>query len=98
MEDETTSNTDFPMVEMGDYRYSSKIITDQSQESRTYVKMYFRADSKSRYYKRWTDTLLEFIGDLGGLKEFILGIGFLLTYPFMKHKLFADLVNSVYQV
>ena len=85
IEDSTTSNKDFPIIEMGNWHTTSRLNIDKPLNERIFGRFYLRADQKNRYYKRWTDTLLGYIGDLGGMKEFILGIGFLLCYPFMKH-------------
>ena len=49
-------------------------------------------------YKRWTDTLLDYIGDLGGMTMFILGLGFFLVLPIMRHQMSAELIEQTYQV
>ena len=67
-------------------------------QDRVFLEMNMKADSKHRYYERWTDTLLSFIGDLGGMSQIILGLGMLLSQPIVNHLLNSKLINSVYQV
>jgi hypothetical protein len=40
-----------------------------------------------RIYKRWTDSLFTFIGDIGGIMQIVLAFGVLVVTPFVKHSM-----------
>ena len=42
--------------------------------------------------------ILEFLGELGGLLEFFLAIGFIITYKFVKDQYERALIGDTYQV
>ena len=46
---------------------------------REYLSIFFRADNEHRLYKRAMDDLLTYMGDLGGLLDLLLVLGYTLT-------------------
>ena len=60
--------------------------------------IYFRASSKRRVYSIEPYKILEFLGELGGLLEFFLAIGFIITYKFVKNQYERALIGDTYQV
>ena len=67
-------------------------------EDMEYVKIYFRADSKSRLYKREDYQLLDYLGDLGGLLDFVILFCWAMSHVFVKRLFHAALVSSVYRL
>ena len=65
---------------------------------REYMNVYLRAENQSRFYKRVGYDILTYLGDLGGLLDFVLALGFAIT-SFFSTKLFsAALIGQVYRV
>ena len=76
--------------------YTKRVKEDATRM--TYLSMYFRADSQARIYKRISYDILTYLGDVGGLLDFVLLMGFLFT-SFFASKLFnAALIGQVYRV
>ena len=59
---------------------------------------FFRSDDKFRVYKRSVDTILDFLGDIGGILEIVTALGFAVTAPFVFRTMNADLVNELYHL
>ena len=67
-------------------------------KDRQYLNIFLRADNQSNIYKRISYDVLSYLGDLGGLLDAILMIGFTFT-SFFASKLFrAALINQFYKV
>lgn len=65
---------------------------------REFVRIYLRADIKSLFYKREKYDLLDYLGDLGGLKEIVFFIGYLITNHVVERMLMAHLVAKTYKI
>ena len=55
-------------------------------------------DSKRRLYKREDYDLITFLGDVGGLLEFLFFLGLALTSPFVARLFYASLVSQIYRI
>ena len=65
---------------------------------KTYLSLFFRLESQSRIYKRIGYDILTYLGDLGGLLDFVLMMGILCS-SFFASKLFsAALIGQLYRV
>ena len=56
---------------MRHFKYFEKVTPETPIAEKEYYKVYLRADSMSREYRRETYSLLEYLGDLGGLIDII---------------------------
>jgi len=71
---------------------------DKVVEKRQYGSFYFRLDDDSRYYERQTYSMLEYLGDLGGLADVMIFAGQIMCF-FIVHRLFVGkLIKSVYHI
>ena len=61
------------------YKYEEKVDSNEPVGDKTFYKIYLRADTTSRHYRRETYSLLEYLGDLGGLIDII----FIMTAAFV---------------
>ena len=61
------------------YKYEEKKDPTEPVSDKTFYKIYLRADATSRHYRRETYSLLEYLGDLGGLIDII----FIMTGAFV---------------
>ena len=60
------------------------------------VSIYIRYDNKGIFYRRETYSILDFLADIGGVKEALIMIGALFL-PFISRKLYvASLVKELY--
>ena len=66
---------------------------DTPAEETEYLKLYFRADSSSKLYKREDYQLLVYLGDLGGLIDFVIIFCYGLSHPFVQRLFQAALVE-----
>ena len=71
---------------------------DTPAEFTEYIKIYFRADSKSKQYKREDYQLLDYLGDLGGLLDFVILFCWAMSHVFVKRLFHAALVTAVYRL
>ncbi len=79
-----TSEYDDTFFEYGDTMEYSTLITDEVEGSdREYLSVYFRADSRRKFYKREDYDLLTYLGDVGGLLDFILLAGWSISTVFI---------------
>jgi hypothetical protein len=79
-------------------RSASYIKRTTPLKKRKYMVLYMRADPTYHIYKRWTDTIMAFLGDLGGILGIVMTIGLIIVTPFVKHSMNSQLINEVYQV
>ena len=56
------------------------------------------ADRKNKYYTHEQASLLEFLGDIGGIQGIVFGVWFTFMMPIIAHSMNSQLVNEVYQV
>lgn len=64
---------------MGRFDYYSNNAAELPPVEREYLKIYFRADSEKRIYKREGYDLLGYLGDLGGFIDVLFVVGHGLT-------------------
>ena len=62
------------------------------------MRIFFLADSKQMLYAREDYSLLVYLGDLGGLLDFVLIFGWALSHKFVVRLLQAALVGRVYRM
>ncbi|CDW89821.1 UNKNOWN [Stylonychia lemnae] len=60
--------------------------------------VYMRFDNKYDRYSRKIYSILEFLGDIGGLYRSLFTIGFLIVGQIASHLFFSDLMHKIYQV
>ena len=63
-----------------------------------YLRIFFLADSKQMLYAREDYSLLVYLGDIGGLLDFVLIFGWALSHKFVLRMLQAALVGRVYRL
>ena len=63
-----------------------------------YIKVFFRADSRSKLYKREDYQLLVYLGDLGGLIDFVIIFCYGLSHPFVQRLFQAALIEQAYRL
>ena len=84
------------------FEISRMVDYDQRQidavADRTYLSLFFRAENQSRQYKRVGYDVLTYLGDLGGLLDFVLMFGFLFTSCFATKLFSAALIGQVYRI
>ena len=69
-------------------------MTDSTPMSdRSYFKFYLRAESVQSYYKREEYDLLQYFGDLGGLLEIVMVVGWYLSFAMVSRLFQAALVE-----
>jgi hypothetical protein len=62
------------------------------------IGIYLRADQKYSVYSRKVNDILTFLGDIGGLAEALLGIGFLIV-GFVSQKMFmSKIIRKIYHI
>ena len=68
------------------------------EEDGTYATIYFRIDSKYYVYSRDVYTVLEFLGDVGGLQSALVVCGYFVI-TFITKKLFlSSLIRQMYHI
>lgn len=67
-------------------------------EEREYLNIYLRADNGRRLYKRQVDDMLTYMGDLGGLLDVLLVLGWAGTALFGSKLFRASLIGQAYHV
>ena len=63
-----------------------------------YLSIYLRADSMQKIYVREDYSILVYLGDIGGLLDFVLIFGWALSHSFVKRLFQAALVEKVYRL
>ena len=76
----------------------SNIPENTPPEDIEYIKIYLRADSNSKLYKREDYQLLEYLGDLGGLLDFVILFCWASSHVFVKRLFHAALIQQVYRL
>ena len=76
----------------------SHIPENTPPEDIEYIKIYLRADSNSKLYKREDYQLLEYLGDLGGLLDFVILLCWASSHVFVKRLFNAALIQQVYRL
>ena len=80
-------------------QYAQRYIPENTApEDSEFVKIYFRADSNSKLYKREDYQLLDYLGDLGGLLDFVILFCWALSHVFVKRLFHAALIQQVYRL
>ena len=57
-----------------------------------------RAEHKFRIYKREVHSILDFLGDIGGIIEIVGVIGFVTTISFVSRSMNAEVIKEAYNV
>ena len=65
---------------------------------RIYVKVFFRQASEAHFFKREDYDMLTYFGDLGGLLDFVVWVGWTISTVFVSRLFAADLVSRAYRV
>ena len=65
---------------------------------REYLNIYFRADSYSQFYLREDYDVLTYLGDIGGLLDIVLAMGWFISTVFVSRLFQAALVERVYRL
>ena len=93
------TDADFNLIEQ------SNLSTDIEDISRTddlsqveFFELRMLADKRYRHYNYESSSLLGYLGDIGGIQEIVIGIGFAIMMPLVVHSMNSQLVNEVYQV
>jgi hypothetical protein len=60
------------------------------------IELYVRVDSRYIIYYRQVYTILEFLGDVGGLQQMLFIIGMLLVTFFARRQFFSSIIKEVY--
>ena len=85
---------DVPLFEHSYSQQASKWTpTGTPIEDREYVNLFFRQDYSQRLYKREEYDMLTYLGDLGGLLDFVVIFGWVVSYHFASRLFSAALVN-----
>ena len=80
------------------WQSNEPIHPDTPISDRIYVKLYFRADAKHRVYEREVESIVDYMGDIGGILEVVSMFGIMLTGFFVQRALKSEMVKEVYQV
>ena len=78
--------------------YYKPITKDTPVADRTYVALYFRAESAKNFYTREGYDILTFLGDLGGLFDIVFLAGASLTSFFAGKIMKITLIHSIYKI
>ena len=62
------------------------------------MRIFFLADNKQMLYAREDYSLLVYLGDIGGLLDFVLIFGWALSHKFVLRLLHAAIVGRVYRL
>ena len=60
-------------------------MTSTPLKDRKYLTVNLRADPSFHIYKRWTESLLALLGDIGGILGVVMTTGLIIVKPFVKH-------------
>jgi len=81
------------------YLYQERVAgNDTALEDKVFAAFYFRADSHTREYRRQNYSVLEYLGDVGGLIDVLAVIGLALTTFFTSKLLVADIIKQLYTI
>ena len=76
---------------MGIYQYTDSIVDNDSDDN--LVQIYLRTSLNYRIYSREPYGLLEYLGDLGGLFDFLFMIGFIMIGASVDSSFTRNLLN-----
>lgn len=79
-------------------RHTKRIPASKPYDEREYLNIFFRADQLRQIYKRDDYELLTYLGDLGGLLDFIVLLGWLISAVFVRRLFQAALVEKAYRL
>ena len=65
---------------------------------REYISLFLRAANERQLYFRDTYDMLTYLGDLGGLIDIVMVVGYLLTTLFASKLLAAAVIGQVYRI
>ena len=83
----------FKFFETSYNQYTQRHIPEDTlPEGSEYIQIFFRADSNSKLYKREDYQLLEYLGDLGGLLDFVIILCWAMSHVFVKRLFHAALI------
>ncbi|CDW82837.1 UNKNOWN [Stylonychia lemnae] len=72
---------------------------DGYSDSEGYIAVvYMRFDMKYDLYNRKIYSLLEYLGDMGGLYRSMISIGFVIVGQIIKRMFFSDIMHKIYQI
>ncbi len=83
---------------MRHYKYEEKPSPGESVADKEFYKIYLRADTTSRHYRRETYSLLEYLGDLGGLIDIIFIMCAAFVGTIIDRQFNAAMVGQTFQV
>ena len=92
-----TSEYNDVFFEYGDTMEYTTKITDEIDPPE-YLSIYLRADSRRKFYKREDYDLLTYLGDVGGLLDFILMVGWSISTVFISRLFSASIIQKVYRL
>ena len=94
-----TEEIEVPIFELTRFVDNFQVYTPNTPtKDRKYVQIYFRADAERRIYKREEYDMLTFLGDLGGLIDVVLLVGWSLTSLFASRLFQAALITQAYKL
>ena len=82
----------------GRYDYTQRMPQAIDVAEREYLSIFFRADNELRLYKRARDDIVTYMGDLGGLLDVLVVLGYTLTGIFASKIFKAALIGSAYRI
>ena len=90
---------DTTFFESSDEKSRSQWLSDDIMGSdRTYLSIYFRLDSRRKLYRREDYDLLTYLGDIGGLLDVILLLGWSTSTVFVSRLFQGAIVGRVYRL
>ena len=94
-----TSEIEVPIIEEASRTdYQRRFTNDKKLESKSYLKIFLRANNQQRLYKRENYDVLTYLGDLGGLADILRMLGGGLTGLFSVKLFHAALIGSAYRI
>ena len=72
--------------------------TSRFEDDEDYLEIFFLADNNKMLYAREDYSLLVYLGDIGGLLDFVLLFGWAISHKFVQRLLHAALVGRVYRL
>lgn len=86
------------LQQQNSFSYQEYITQDTKLEDREYAKFFLRADSLTKKYSRENYSILEYLGDLGGLLDILNVVGMILTSVIIDKLWFGQLIREVYYI
>ena len=95
---DTEKRTEYLFETSRRYDYFNRMSDGMDRAEREYLGIFFRADNERRLYKREGYDILTYLGDLGGLLDFVLLLGWLVTTVFAGKLFEAALIGASYRI